>query len=178
MVEFRINNLEQLKKKLTKLPKKMEKAIEQATYELVERTQTLAIERIQSSTKYSNGELASSLQTEVVVNENGEVLGRVWSASEHALYREFGTGPVGKDSPKELPANVTPVYSTKKWFIPVNLVSVDLEAVYGVPRITIKGQDFYMTKGQPARPFLYPSLKDIEEQAPEIFKKEVHKELG
>lgn len=172
-----IRGMESLRRKIKAIPKILDDAMWDATFELTELVQQAAVLRIQSSAKYSSGELAGSIKYEVVVNTQGKIVGRVWSDKEQALYRETGTGPVGQESPKELPEGVTPVYSTSAWFIPVEKVQVDLEAVYGIPRITIQGNDFYLTRGQPARPFLYPSLKEIMEQAPEVYKQYVQEGL-
>ena len=49
--------------------------------------------------------------------------------------------------------------------------------VYGIPRVTIKGQDFFMTRGQPARPWLYPSMKEVVEMAEDIYKDRVKEGL-
>ncbi len=46
-----------------------------------------------------------------------------------------------------------------------------------MPNITIQGKDFYITSGQPARPFLYPSLKEIMPKMGDIYKEHVQKEL-
>lgn len=54
---------------------------------------------------------------------------------------------------------------------------MDLEAIYGIPRVTVQGTDFYITKGQPARPFLYPSLVDLIGEAPEIYKEHLQRKL-
>lgn len=172
-----IRGMESLRRKIKAIPKILDDSMWDATFELTELVQQAAVLRIQSSAKYSSGELAGSIKYEVVVNAQGKIVGRVWSDKEQALYREMGTGPVGQESSKELPEGVTPVYSTSAWFIPVEKVQVDLEAVYGIPRITIQGNDFYLTRGQPARPFLYPSLKEVMEQAPEVYKQYVREGL-
>lgn len=172
-----IKGLESLRRKVKAMPKVLDDAMWDATFELTELVQQAAVLRIQSSAKYSSGELAGSIKYEVVVNAQGKIVGRVWSDKEQAMYREFGTGPVGQESQKDLPEGVTPVYSTSAWFIPADKVQVDLEAVYGIPRISIQGNEFYLTRGQPARPFLYPSLKEIMEQALEVYKEYVREGL-
>lgn len=175
-VGVEIKGLQNLRRKVKALPKILDDAMWDATFEITELIQKAAELRL-SGMKYSSGELLGSLKNEVVVNTQGKIVGRVWSDKEHAIYRELGTGPVGEASSKDLPEGVTPVYSQTAWFIPATEVDIDLEAVYGIPRITIQGKDFYITKGQPARPFLYPSLKELTEQAPEIYKKHVQKKL-
>lgn len=172
-----IRGLDRLKRKLKAVPKMLDEAMWDATFEVSELIKQAAEMRLASSVKYSTGELMGSLKNEVVVNAEGKIVGRVWSDKSWSVYREFGTGLVGQESSKDLPEGVTPVYSTSAWFIPAEKVEVDLEAVYGIPRITIQGKDFFVTRGQPARPFLYPSLKEIVEQAPKVYEKHVQAKL-
>jgi len=172
-----IKGLSSLKRKVKALPKVLDDAMWDATYEITELIQQAAEMRLSSGMKFSSGELLGSLKNEVVVNAQGKIIGRVWSDNQKSVFRELGTGPVGESSQKDLPEGVTPVYSQTAWFIPATEVDIDLEAVYGIPRVSIQGKDFYITKGQPARPFLYPSLKELTEQAPEIYKKHVQKKL-
>lgn len=172
-----IRGMDSLRRKLKATPKILEDAMWDATFEITELIKQATELRIASSVKYSSGELLGSFKNEVVINAQGKIVGRVWSDKEQAMYREFGTGPIGQASQKDLPEGVTPVYSTSAWFIPAEKTGVDLEAVYGIPRITIQGKDFFLTRGQPARPALYPSLKEIVEQAPDIYKEHVQKRL-
>lgn len=172
-----IKGMESLRRKLKATPKILDDAMWDATFEITELIKQATELRIASSVKYGSGELLGSFKNEVVINAQGKIVGRIWSDKEQAIYREFGTGPVGQESKKDLPEGVTPVYSISAWFIPAEKTGVDLEAVYGIPRITIQGKDFYLTRGQPARPALYPSLKEIVEQAPDIYKEHVQKRL-
>ena len=174
-VEFK--GLDRLKSKLQALPKIAEDAVFEATFDIVEETVNQATNRLQSSVKYGSGELSSSIKQEVVINSDGKVVGRVWSDKEAALFREFGTGPVGAESPKDLPPGVNPVYSTERWFIPADKVAVDLETIYGIPKVKINEQDFYMTRGQPAQPWLYPSLKEVTEMAEDFYKERLQEGL-
>lgn len=172
-----IRGLDSLRRKVKALPKILEDGMWDATFELTELIKQAAELRLSSSVKYASGELLGSLKNEVVINAQGKIVGRVWSDKQQAIFRELGTGPVGEASPKDLPEGITPVYSQTAWFIPVKDVAVDLEAVYGIPRVTVQGTDFYITKGQPARPFLYPSLKELIGEAPEIYKEHVQQAL-
>ena len=172
-----IKGLDRLKSKLSALPKLLDDAANSATYEITELVRSAAELRLASSMKYSSGELIGSLKTEVVENAEGKIVGRVWSDNATSIYREFGTGPVGEESPKDLPEGVNPVYTQTRWFIPAEQVAIDLNEIYGMPKITIQGKEFYITSGQPARPFLYPSLKEILPQMPDIYKEHVQKKL-
>ncbi|OJG27956.1 hypothetical protein RU98_GL002165 [Enterococcus caccae] len=160
------------------MPKLTEDAVWDATFDITEEVAARAAGKLQSNIKYGSGELAGSIKNEVVINGQGNVVGRVWSDKKEALFREMGTGPVGEASTKQLPEGVNPVYTQETWFISADKVSVDLEAVYGIPKITIKGNDFYMTKGQPARPFMYPSLLEAMENAPDEIRDRVQSKLN
>lgn len=172
-----IKGLDRLKSKLSTLPKVLDEVVNSATYEITELVRSAAELRLSSSMKYSSGELIGSLKSEVVENAEGKIVGRVWSDKAHAIYREFGTGPNGQASSKDLPEGVNPVYTQTRWFIPAEEVGIDLNEIYGMPKIAIQGKEFYITSGQPARPFLYPSLKEILPQMPEIYKEHVQKKL-
>lgn len=174
-IEFR--GTERLKMKMRALPEIMENATYEATFDIVEETVARATSRLQSSVKHGFGELSGSVKQEVVIDSKGKVVGRVWSDKAQALFREFGAGPIGAESPKDLPPGINPVYATERWFIPANKVAVDLEAVYGIPKIKIKNQEFFMTRGQPARPWLYPSLKEVTEMATDVYKKRIQEGL-
>lgn len=176
-MEIRINGREQLKAKIKALPQIIQEATWQATLEIVEEITSRAVSNVQSSVRYGSGEGAGSIKQEVVIDSQGKIVGRVWSDKQEMLFREFGTGPVGEESPKDLPPGITPVYSQERWFIPADKVAVDLEVVYGIPKITIQGKEFFMTRGQPARPWLYPAVKEVEAHIPEIFQDHVKESL-
>lgn len=76
-----------------------------------------------------------------------------------------------------MPEDIHPVYSQEPWFFPADAVDVDLEAIYGMPKIKINGKEFYRTSGQPARPYMYPAFKEGMEHADEVFKEHVQKNL-
>lgn len=173
-----INGLDDLKSKLKAMPQIMRDAAWDATFDLTEEVASSAASNLQSSVKHGSGELAASIKNEVVVDGKGNLLGRVWSDKDTAMYRELGTGPVGDKSPKDLPPGINPTYTQKRWFIPVDKVAIDLEAVYGIPRVKIKEQEFFMTSGQPARPWLYPALKEVKETATSVYEDHIRKGLS
>lgn len=172
-----IRGMDRLRRKVNALPQILNTAMEGATNEITELVRAAAELKLSSSMKAGSGELLGSIKTEVVVDSGGKLVGRVWSDKEQAIYREFGTGPNGEASLKDLPEGIHPVYTQTRWFIPAEAVAIDLSAVYGMPKITIQGKDFYITSGQPARPFLYPSLKEILPQMGDIYKEHVQKGL-
>lgn len=89
------------------------------------------------------GELQNSIRYRVEEKEDGNYLGIIFSNAEHAPYIEFGTGPVGEANHKGISPEVNPMYSPTGW-------------AYYDPDL----QKFIGTRGQPARPFMYPALHD------------------
>lgn len=169
-----VRGLGRLKSKLGKVSASAQKGAEQAIYEITQEVSGRASSNLQSSIKHGTGELAGSVKDEVVVNSNGNYVGRVFSDKKQAVFREMGTGPNGEKSTKDLPPGITPVYTQKAWFFPVSASIEDLTALYGIPKIEIQGVEFYKTSGQPARPWLYPALKYVEENmAEDIFKRNI-----
>ncbi len=74
-----IKGLDRLKRKINAMPKILNDAVNDATYEITELVRSAAELRLSSSMKYSSGELIGSLKTEVVENADGNIVGRVWS---------------------------------------------------------------------------------------------------
>lgn len=125
--------------------------------------------------KHSSGSLARSLKYEVVVDNQQNIIGRVWSDDAVAVYRELGTGAHGQASRKDIPSGFQPVYRQTPWFIPVDMVDVDLNKIYGMRKLTIKGKSFFVTSGQPARQFLVPALRETgERDAKRLLEQRIH----
>lgn len=171
-----IKGLDKLQNKLNVLPKILEDAVFSATTELVEDIQGRIESKLQSSIKYNNGGLAGSFKNEVVKEKDG-VVGRNFSDDIVATIRELGSGLVGQESQKDLPEGINPQYTQTPWFFPSDSVDLDLTAIYGMPKITIQGKEFYRTNGQPARPYMYPAFKEGVEHADEVFKEHVQRHL-
>lgn len=81
-----------------------------------------------------------------------EIRSIVHTNSDHAVYVEFGTGPVGAANHAGASPDVPVSYSPDKW----------LGKIPGLVSDTDSG--FRYIAGQPAQPYLYPALKDNEEQ--------------
>lgn len=87
------------------------------------------------------GELSNSIKTRTRI-EGGTLIGETYTANDHAIFVEMGTGPKGEANhagvDPEMAAKVT--YSPKGW--------------------TYKAKDgsFRHTRGMPARPYLYPAF--------------------
>ncbi len=87
-----------------------------------------------------SGQLRNSI-TSVVDRKQDTVDGQALATAGHAVYVEMGTGPVGQAKHQGV-APVPVTYRTTGW-------------VYR----SKKDGKFYRTKGQPARPYLYPAYK-------------------
>ncbi len=100
------------------------------------------------------GHLRNNIHTNVKY-EDKQIVGTVGTNLNYAIYVELGTGPVGARSPKMLPPNITPKYKTQGWYY--------------------KSKDgVRYTKGQVAKPFLYPAFKINEIKAKEYIKKGIN----
>ncbi len=104
----------------------------------------------------NTGELKNSIHIKVKVDDE-TVTGKVYTTNDHALYVEFGTGPVGKASKKEIPPGVAIQYKDKGWLVPVKYFP-NYEQ-YGMIAITIKGELYVPSRGQKAQQFMTPAAK-------------------
>lgn len=181
MADIEIKGLDSLKAKLQKLPSIFHDSIWDGAFDVAEKAEGYAVKELQSSVKHGTGELARSLKYEVV-EKNGKIVGRVWTDDKIGVFRELGTGLVGQKSPKKLPDGFEPSYRQTPWFIPADKVDVDLNAIYGMPKIVIKGKTYYHTKGQPARQFLTPAIDQTSDEADQIVANRIntalHNKLG
>ncbi len=123
------------------------------------------------------GALARSVRVKNEV-KNNLITSTVYTNSEYAPYYEFGTGPNGQENHQGISPKVSPHYSQRGWMIPADAMSVDKAEAYGF-RIAYKNGEpvGYYTKGQMARPFMYPALHDqedtINKNTERLFKKKL-----
>lgn len=97
------------------------------------------------------GQLRNSIESEVEVKGN-KITGVVSTNCEYAPYVEFGTGIVGEATRPQGARRIT--YRPDGWWY------YDEET-----------KQFIYTIGQPAQPYLYPALKNNEEEIGEDLKK-------
>lgn len=114
-----------------------------------------------SNAPKDTGALAGSIQKEVRT-AGGAVTGRVFVRAEYGLMVELGTGPKGEASHAGISPAVsqTVTYSPKGWSYP------DAQGAWRY------------TRGQPARPYLYPAWKAKREAVREAVRRAVLREIG
>lgn len=110
----------------------------------------------------NTGGLKNSIFSKIE-DKGKEINAIIETNSDHAMYVEFGTGPKGQENHEGISPNITPVYTSHGWIIPVTAISTsDAERYHMIPYI-VQGTVFgYFTQGQAAKPFMYPALKNNE----------------
>lgn len=98
-------------------------------------------------------------------SRQGEIISVVHTNSDHAVYVEFGTGPVGRENHAGTAPDAGVSYRQDKW----------LGIVPGLVSDTDAGLRYIA--GQPAQPYLYPAIKDNEGQLEEKLKKDIARAL-
>jgi HK97 gp10 family phage protein len=126
-----IKGLDSLMAKLNALGGNVEKAIKRGVVATTEKARADA----QGMTK---GTVRGSIRAKY---EKDGMVGVVYTNNPHAMYVEFGTGPVGAANHAGTSPNVGVSYTLRKSW------------VYN------KDGKFYRTSGQPARPYMYPAAK-------------------
>ena len=104
------------------------------------------------------GELKRSIFTKVEQDADATI-GCVYTTADHAIFVEFGTGPVGQSSHAGISPNVPVAYTQEPW------VWMDDEG------------GFHTTEGQPAQPFMYPALKSMEKYVVNAIKSDLQAEI-
>ncbi len=120
------------------------------------------------------------LRNEITVGVKGkgnEVIGKVAATAEHSAYVEFGTGQVGRASPKAMPHGINLQYRDGMWWIHESQISQDVAEKYRFIKIETEDGIFYGTYGQAAQPYMYPAMKQNEEYIKEVIKGEVRFEI-
>lgn len=98
------------------------------------------------------------------------VTSQVYTDVTYAPYVELGTGPKGELNHSGISPEIEPVYKTKPWWIHESQIDIWTAEMYHWPYIDTPEGRFYKCSGQPARPFLYPALKDNESTILDIMK--------
>ena len=84
---------------------------------------------------------------------------------KHAVFFEFGTGPVGASNPH--PLGVT--YTTDAWYTKAD--GKPMDELYGWTPLTGEdGETYYLTTGQKSKPFMYETALKLRDEFPAIVK--------
>ena len=82
----------------------------------------------------------------------------------YAPYLEFGTGPKGQENHAGISPEITPAYTQNPWWIHESQVDRRVAEKYHWFYLDTPDGRFYLCTGQPAYPFMYPALKDSQDQ--------------
>lgn len=148
-----IGNIDSLMKKLS--------SVEDVAIEGAKKGMGKTLLRMQKDAKLNaptaDNTLINSIHIDIREVEKG-IEGKVYTVNDHAIYVEFGTGPVGEQSDKVIPPGVALQYKDKGWLVPVQYFP-NYER-YGMIAIEIKGELFVPTRGQKAQQFMTPAAKN------------------
>ena len=167
-----IQGLDNLLKKLDNLEDNANKAVTRGVVKATEKVQGDA----KDLAPVNYGELRQKIISEVK-QEGSTIIGIVKSTAGHNMYVEFGTGPVGKASPKDLPPGVNIQYKEDMWWIHESQIDPTVAEKYRFIKIETDQGIFYGTYGQPAQPHMYPAMKQNEEYIKKTIKDEVKMEI-
>lgn len=148
----------------------------------INRAAAQAIKKVQAEAKRlcpsGSGELRQSIYTSTEWAP-GYAKAICYTNKEYAGYVEFGTGPRGEAHHEGISPEVNPVYKQQGWLIPARAMSKGEAEKYGLGIVRNKKGEIigYATNGQPARPYLYPALKNQEDAVTEIFADAVRRKL-
>lgn len=128
------------------------------------------------SFRHSSGELRESIFTSI--EEEGDIVrGICYTNKSYGPYVEFGTGPKGQASHEGISPDVAVAYSQSPWWIHEgsgpNEIDRATAEYYHFPYIDTPKGRFYQCSGQAAHPFMYPALKNNEEEVLHEIKKVV-----
>lgn len=140
-----------------------------------------AISMVQGAAKEKcrsvSGELRSSIYTSVAEVGDGVVRGTCYTNKEYAPYVEFGTGQKGQANHNGISPDVAVAYSQSPWWIHESQIDKEMAERYHFFYIDTPNGRFYQSSGQPAQPFMYPALKDNEDDATDIMAKAIRRQL-
>ena len=122
----------------------------------------------------NHGELKGSIVWKVEQSD-GMIIGTVYTNKKYAMYVEFGTGPKGQANHEGISPDVAVSYSQSPWWIHESQVGRETAERYGWPYIDTPDGRFYRCSGQAAHPYMYPALKNNEQEIEKIFEEAVKK---
>lgn len=154
-----IENIEELLRKLAKMggdiPKVMLNTIGKQSEFVKENAQALA--------PVNHGELKEKIFS-MVEQKGSTTTGTTYTNVGHAVFVEMGTGPKGEENHSGISPNVSPIYTQDGWWFPADAIDPSDAERYRFVESSGEDGTFYYTRGQKAQPFMYPALKESEEQ--------------
>lgn len=140
----------------------LERRIRLIIEKLVGRGVSIARAKVQSYDAIYSGDLLNSINGFM---DGGNGIIRV--DSKYALFVEFGTGPMGKESPHPLAEGS--YYADEPWYTQADGKPMDL--IYDwTPIETEDGNTIYLAYGQPAKPFMHETAQQLREELPGIIR--------
>jgi HK97 gp10 family phage protein len=173
--------MDQLIKKLQGMPGKLNAAMQRAALQTAITAQKSAQKKAPVG-KFSQagGSGGVSLRSGIhakAEHKGNTAIGIVESTAPHSIYVEYGTGKVGAGNSAGTSPNVRVAHSQGPWKHPKNPKPGyrQIQTDYWV--YPAGNGKFYATRGQKARPFLYPAAKENEQTFETVTRKELIKAL-
>lgn len=123
------------------------------------------------------GELRDSIYTQEE-NKQDTTTWECYTNKEYNFYVEFGTGPKGQANHEGISPDVDVAYTQNPWWIHESQIDEAVAEKYHFPKSETKDGVFYLCFGQPARPYMYPALKNNEDEISKIFAEHTKKQIG
>lgn len=108
-----------------------------------------------------DAELTNSINGYVSVALNA---GFIRVDDEHAVFFEFGTGPVGARNAHPLGGS----YKSEGWYTAAD--GKPMDKLYGWKPYGTDGDTYFFTEGQAAKPFMYETAQKLKDEFPRIVK--------
>ncbi len=148
-------------KRIEEYQKEVETKTIQLAQRLAEQGANIARIKVMEFGGFDTGDLYSSIGGYFSSALN---MGVIQVTSNHAAFFEFGTGPRGSASPHPK-GGVS--HRSDGWWTKAD--GKDMESMYGWQPITLSNGDvIYYTEGQPAKPFMYETARELEAQVERI----------
>lgn len=165
-------------KNVTDVLKKLPEVTREGLIRGIDRGIHLVQEAAKSECPGGTGELRESIYVDV--EEEGNVIrGVCFTDKSYNFYVEFGTGPKGQSNHEGISPNVAVAYTQSPWWIHEGPGEDEIDRAtaeyYHFPYIDTPQGRFYRCSGQAAHPFMYPALKNNEDEIVRIVREEVLK---
>lgn len=141
-----------------------------------------AVDKVQGDAKelaaVNTGQLRNTILTSIEETKD-TITGKIYSNLPQAVYTEFGTGPAGRDAPKDLPPDIASEiqYKNEGWWIHESQIDAAVAEKYHFFKLETEDGIFYRTNGQKPQPFMYPAIKQNTEYITEALAASIRMEL-